>query len=58
MLTLECTYLWCIEVKNELEMGVILETLASLYMMARCDEGLNDYGEVECPLVRRRLQTA
>lgn len=32
---------------------VILETLASLDMMARCD----DYSEVECPLVRRCLQT-
>lgn len=36
---------------------VILETLASLYMMARCHEGLNYYSEVECPLVRRHLQT-
>lgn len=37
---------------------MILETVASLYMMARCDEGLNDYSEVECPLVRRPFQTA
>lgn len=37
---------------------VILETLASLYTMARCNEELNNYNKVECPLVRRRLQTA
>lgn len=37
---------------------MVLETLPSLCMMARCDQGLNDYSEVGCPLVRRHLQTA